>query len=310
MKIVKENISLIVIGLICVLLISYEPVILKLNNISNISKQASLIAIFALGQSMALIAKGLDLSQGGTITLVSVSVALLSSRLGLLLAIPAGLLLGGGIGFVNGFVISRFRVSPFVVTLGVGFLAQGIALVLSRGQPVYNVPAGFTFWGWHEVLGIPLIVFVLLMLSVIVHIYLAKIIYGRYLYAIGSNEKASLLTGINVVKHKMLSYVYCGIITAVGAVILASRINCGHPVEGANTALQSVAASVIGGISLFGGKGSTVGVILGSLLLAFISNILNIVNVSSYYQQIMVGVIIILAVVLDKLKLKNRNNEE
>src|SRR5581483_8734229 len=161
MKTIRDNISIILIGSICLMLIAYEPLILKLDNLSNISKQLSLIAIFALGQGIVLIAKGLDLSQGGTINIVSVSVALLSPHTGMGLAIVAGLLLGSCIGFVNGIIISKFKVSPFVVTLGIGFLLQGMALVLSKGQPVYEVPASFSYLGWHELLGIPLIVFVL-----------------------------------------------------------------------------------------------------------------------------------------------------
>lgn len=308
-KIIKENISLLIIALICIVLAVYEPLIFGLNNLSNISKQTSLIAIFSLAQSIVLITKGLDLSQGGAITIVSVCIALLSNQLGIPMAIFVGFILGSFVGCVNGIIISNFKVSPFVVTLGVGFLLQGVALVLSDGQPVYNVPEGFTYLGWSEILDIPVIVYVLALVSIALHFYLTRIIYGRYLYAIGSNEKASYLSGINVSKHKIIAYTVCGLITSIGAVILASRINSGHPVEGSNTALQSVAAAVIGGVSLFGGKGNVVGVILGSLLLAFISNALNIINVSSYYQQIMVGTIIIFAVIIDKLKSRNSYEE-
>jgi inositol transport system permease protein len=307
-KIIKENISLIIVALICIALAVYEPLIFELNNLSNISKQASLIAIFALAQSVVLITKGLDLSQGGTITIVSVCVALLSTSFGIPLAIFTGFILGSIVGSINGIIISKFKVSPFVVTLGIGFLLQGAALVLSKGQPVYNVPDGFSYLGWHEIFGIPVIVYILLFISIALHFYLTRVIYGRYLFAIGSNEKASYLSGIKVLRHKVIAYIICGLITSIGAIVLASRINSGHPVEGSNTALQSVAAAVIGGVSLFGGKGTIIGVVLGSLLLAFISNALNILNVSSYYQQIMIGVIIIFAVIIDKLKTKN--NEE
>ena len=307
-KTIKENISLIIVALICIALAVYEPLIFELNNLSNISKQASLIAIFALAQSVVLITKGLDLSQGGTITIVSVCVALLSNSIGIPAAIFIGFIIGSIIGSINGLIVSKFKVSPFVVTLGIGFFLQGAALVLSKGQPVYNVPEGFTYLGWHEIFGIPVIVYILFLISLALHFYLTKVIYGRYLFAIGSNEKASYLSGIKVLRHKVIAYVVCGFITSIGAVVLASRINSGHPVEGSNTALQSVAAAVIGGVSLFGGKGSIIGVVLGSVLLAFISNALNILNVSSYYQQIMIGVIIIFAVIIDKLKTKN--NEE
>lgn len=309
MQIIKENISLVIIASICIVLALYEPLIFELNNLSNISKQASLIAIFALAQSIVLITKGLDLSQGGTITIISVCVALLSNNMGIPLAILIGSILGTFLGFFNGLIISNFKVSPFVVTLGVGFLLQGAALALSKGQPVYDVPEGFTYLGWHELFNIPIIVYILILISIALHLYLTHIIYGRYLYAIGSNEKASYLCGINVSKHKIIAYSICSLITSIGAVILASRINSGHPVEGSNTSLQSVAASVIGGVSLFGGKGNIIGVILGSLLLAFISNALNIMNISSYYQQIMIGIIIIFAVIIDKLKTK-KNDEE
>ncbi|WP_083386192.1 ABC transporter permease [Methylomonas sp. LWB] len=305
---IKENLSLIVITLICCFFSIYEPLIFEFNNISNILKQASLIAIFSIAQSVVLITKGLDLSQGGIITVVSVSVALLSSQLNIPVAIGIGLLIGGLIGFFNGMIISNFKVSPFVVTLGVGTLFQGVALVLSQGQPIYQVPEGFSYIGWNETLRVPDIVYVLAVVSICLNFYLSNIIYGRYLFAIGSNERASYLSGINITKHKVIAYTICGLITSLGAMILASRINSGHPVEGVNTALQSVAACVIGGVSLFGGKGKVLGVILGSLLLAFISNSLNIINVSSYYQQIMVGIIIIFAVIIDKLK--SRTYEE
>jgi ribose/xylose/arabinose/galactoside ABC-type transport system permease subunit len=307
-KTIKENISLIVAVLICLALAVYEPLIFQLDNLSNISKQASLIAIFALAQSVVLIIKGLDLSQGGTITIVSVCVALLSNSFGIPVAIFIGFIIGSIVGSINGLLISKFKVSPFVVTLGIGFLLQGAALVLSNGEAVSKVPAGFDYLGWHEILGIPVIVCILFFISLALHFYLTRVIYGRYLFAIGSNEKASYLSGIKVLRHKVIAYIICGLITSIGAVVLASRINGGHPTEGSNTALQSVAAAVIGGVSLFGGKGTVVGVVLGSLLLAFISNALNILNFSSYYQQIMIGVIIIFAVIIDKLKTKN--NEE
>lgn len=297
----KKYLSLILTTVICIALFIYEPLIFNLNNLSNISKQASLIAIFALAQSIVLIARGLDLSQGGTICIISVTVALLCVKIGLPCAILVGVIVASLIGFFNGIIISSLGVSPFVVTLGTGFLLQGIALVLSNGQPVYKVTPDFTYLGWHEYMNIPLIVFILAIIVIILYIYLQKTIFGRFIFALGSNERAAFLTGIKVSKHKIIAYIICSVLTSLGAVILASRINSGHPVEGANTALQSVAAAVIGGVSLFGGKGTVLGVLLGSLLLAFLSNALNILNISSYYQQIMIGIIIIIAVVIDKL---------
>lgn len=304
LRFLLENISLAATAIVSVGLLIYEPLIFDTGNILNILKQTSLIAIFALAQSIVLISKELDLSQGGTITFTSVCVALLSTQIGLPLAICVGLFLGALIGFVNGLIVSGFKVSSFVVTMGMGFLLQGLALVFSRGQPVHDVPDNFTFLGWHEIFDIPLIVFILVGVSFFLFFYTKKTVYGLYLYAIGSNERASYLSGINVRNHKIIAFLICGVLTALGAAILASRINSGHPIEGANTALQSVAAAVIGGVSLFGGKGKITGVLFGSLLLAFISNSLNIMNVSSYFQQVFIGVIIIVAVVIDKFRIK------
>jgi ribose/xylose/arabinose/galactoside ABC-type transport system permease subunit len=310
MKAISNNIAAIIALFICLLLLLIEPLIFKPYNLVNISKQAALIAIFAIAQSIVLITRGLDLSQGGVITIVSVSVAALCIKLGLPLSILIGLAIGLVCGCINGIIISTLNVSSFVVTLGTGFFFQGIALVVSNGQPIFEVTPNFSYIGWGELWNIPIIVYIVTALFTIAGWALNKITFARYFYAIGSNETASTLSGINVFKVKTTAYIFSGIITALGAVILASRINGGHPVEGINTPLQSVAASVIGGVSLFGGKGSVVGILLGSVFLAFISNSLSIMNISSYYQQIAIGIIIVLAIIIDKLSSSiNLNNK-
>ncbi len=287
---------------ILILLGLLEPKIFSILNLQNVSNQYAYLAIFAVGQAFCLLVKGLDLSQGGTIAITGVCTALLSVKLGVYPAMCLGVLIATGVGCINGMIIAILDVSPFVVTLGTGYLFTGVALILSGGIPVYNVPTGFDTIGWEIIFGFPLVFICFLTIILLASLILKITKYGRYLYATGSNKRAAYLNGINTKKVTVFAYMTSASMTGIGSIFMASRISSGHPLEGSNIALQSVAACVIGGVSLFGGKGSMLGVALGALLLTMLANTLNIFNFTSYVQQVVVGIIIILAVIIDRFK--------
>jgi len=282
----------------------FQPRFLTAENLINVLRQSAFLAIFALAQMIPVLTRGLDLSQGGIVGASSVVFALAASGLG----IPAGgffgLLVGATSGLLNGYMVAILRVSPFVATLGVGSILQGLALIVSNGQPIFDVPSGFAALAWGQVAGVPLPAGVAIAVLVLVHIVLTRTVPGRFVYAVGSNEAAAVLSGIPTRWVLLGAYTCSGILTALGALLLSARVNSGHPTVGADTALQAIAAVVIGGVSLFGGRGSAIGVMLGALFLGLLGNALNLLNVSSYVQQIVIGGAIIVAVALDRLRIR------
>jgi ribose/xylose/arabinose/galactoside ABC-type transport system permease subunit len=286
-----------------VALIEYvQPLFLAPTNVANILQQSSFLIIFALAQMLTILTRGLDLSQGGVVAISGVTFALTASVMGTPLGLLAGIAVGTLAGAANGYIVSRLNVSPFVVTLGVGSIGQGIALVASNGQPVYQVPANFASIGNGYVGGIAIPVIAASVIFAVLWVVLNWTVFGRWIYAVGSNPRASQLAGIATPRILFAAYALSGCLTSLGACLLASRISTGSPTVGADTALQAVAASVVGGVSLAGGRGTAVGVLAGAIFLGMLANALNLLNVSSYLQTIAVGVAIILAVAVDHLR--------
>ncbi|MFC1781881.1 ABC transporter permease [Planctomycetota bacterium] len=213
-----------------------------------------------------------------------------------------GIFAGVFIGFVNGLIITRFNVAPFIVTLGMMTIARGGALVISKGRPVSNLTESFNFIGGGDIFGIPLPVLILFLVFLISYFILNKTTFGRYVYATGGNEEATRASGININKIKIAAYAICSGLAGLAGIIQASRITTGQPNAGISYELDAIAAVVIGGTSLSGGIGSVTGTILGALIIGVINNGLDLLNVSSYYQQIIKGLIIIGAVILDREK--------
>lgn len=289
--------------LICVILSLITPNFLSLTNISVIIKQVSINALLAFGVTFVIITGGIDLSLGSIVAVTGVVAASFAHPDTYPLVVPLlmGLLVGILFGAFNGFIITKAGVPSFIVTLGTMTIGRGLALILSKGRPVSNLSESFNFIGGGNVLGIPVPIILLGVIFFVCLVLLKKTTIGRYIYAIGGNEQAAKASGIEVNKVKLLVYTLSGALAAIAGITLASRITTGQPNIGAGFELTAIAAAVIGGTSTSGGIGTITGTLIGALLIGVISNSLDLLNVSSYYQQVIMGAIIIGAVSLDKL---------
>jgi len=277
-----------------------SPYFLDVANFQNIGRQGAALAAVAFGQTFVVIAAGIDLSVGSTVGLVSVVTAIISIRYGVPAGIAAGIAAGGVVGTVNGLVVAGLRVAPFVATLAMLSAAAGAALIVSGGVPVTGIPLGLPAIATDQVLGVPMPDIVAALLLVIAFVVLRWVRVGRNLYAIGGNAEASRLAGINIGAATVAAYVLCSAFTAIGAVILTARVYSGQPTLGAELTLESLAAVVLGGVSLFGGRGSVIGVAFGAIFITVLGNGLNLLNVPSYSQQLVIGAALVAAVAFDR----------
>lgn len=314
-------------GLLPVLLVSlfllfgiYEPRFWRADNLFNILRNASYLMIISAGQMLVLVIGGLDLSVGAVVALTSVVTAL--AMVGLLDIMPnavvlvilfglvIGLVAGSVVGLINGITVAVFRVSPLIVTVGTMTIAYGIALYITAGEPVYGMPDEFTRgFGRMRWLGLPITAFVTLGFLAAVWWMMSWTKLGRYTYAIGSNEHAAHVSGVPVVRSVITAYVMCSFLAAVTGVLLSARVSSGDANLGHTLMLESIAAAVIGGVSLRGGVGKVPIVAFGALFLALITNGMNVVRVDSKLQTIVIGVVLILAVGLDQWKPSRKRKE-
>ena len=287
---------------LCALLTSLKPGFLTLGNLINVTRQISINGILAVGVTYVLLCGGVDLSLGSLVALTGVVAACFAHPGDFPVVVPIvlGMLAGMACGAVNGVVITRGRVAPFIVTLGMMTVARGLALVISEGKPVSNLSREFTLIGRSDLLGLPVPVLILATVALLSHLLLQHLRLGRYLYAVGGNETAAYASGINVQAVKTFAYTVCGGLAGLAGVVLASRITTGQPNAGVGYELDAIAAVVIGGTSLSGGVGGIGGTIQGALLMGVLNNGLDLLNVSSYYQLVVKGVIIVGAVWLDR----------
>lgn len=279
-----------------------KPSFLTVANLINVVRQISINGILAVGVTFVLLTGGVDLSLGSLVALSGVAAACWAHPGDFPVVVPVliGVLSGALCGVANGAVITWGRVAPFIVTLGMMTVARGLALVISGGKPVSNLSRAFTALGSADLLGLPVPVLVLGAVALGSHVVLRHLRLGRYVYAVGGNELAARASGINVIGVKLFAYTICGACAGLAGVVLASRITTGQPNAGLAYELDAIAAVVIGGTSLSGGVGGVGGTLLGALLMGVINNGLDLLNVSSYYQQIVKGLIIVGAVWLDK----------
>ncbi len=285
----------------CVVLTCLCPHFISVANLTNVIRQVSINGILAVGVTFVLLTGGVDLSLGSVVALTGVAAAHLAHPGDYPLVVPvvAGILVGSLCGGINGLVVTRGNVAPFIATLGMMTVARGGALVLSHGRPVSNMSPAMTriAGDWSH---IPIPALILAGVSLWAAWMLKNTRQGRYLYAVGGNEQAARAAGISVRRVKFLAYVLCGALSGLAGVVLASRITTGQPNAGVAYELDAIAAVVIGGTSLSGGLGGVGGTLLGVLLMGVIGNGLDLLNVSSYYQQIVKGIIIIGAVWFDR----------
>ena len=287
---------------ISVLLALLKPQFLTVPNLVNVIRQISINGILAVGVTYVLLTGGVDLSLGSVVALTGVVAACFAHPEDYPVIVPVlmGLLAGTAAGTINGVIIAKGRVAPFIVTLGMMTIARGLALVISGGRPVSNLSREFTVLGSGHVWGVPIPIVLLGGVALGSYWFLAHLRPGRYVYAVGGNEQAARACGINVAGIKIMAYAICGGLAGLAGVVLAARITTGQPNAGMAYELDAIAAVVIGGTSLSGGVGGVGGTILGALLMGVINNGLDLMNVSSYYQQIVKGLIIVGAVWLDK----------
>lgn len=286
---------------ICLTLTYISPQFLTLSNWTIIFTQVSINALLAFGVTFVIITGGIDLSIGSVVAVSGVVAALLarSDSYPVIVPILGGLLVGLSFGALNGFLITKSKIAPFIVTLGIMTIGRGLALIISKGRPISNLSESFNFIGGGDILGVPFPIIVLFVVFIICSVVLKKTIFGRYVYAVGGNEQASRASGINVNQVKIAVYSLCGLLAGLAGILLTSRITTGQPNAGASFELDAIAAVVIGGSSTSGGVGSIQGTLFGVILIGVLNNGLDLLNVSSYYQQVVMGVIIIGAVLLD-----------
>ena len=280
-----------------------KPHFMSFDNTINILRQISLIAIVSVGMTFVIISSGIDLSVGSIIAITGVVTALVLQSTGLIfVAILAGLLAGIAVGAFNGTVVSNFMVPPFIVTLATMIGIRGLSFIVCKGRPV-SVDSGFMkFIGAGDILKIPMPVIVMVVIVIISWYVANHTKFGRYVYAIGGNEEAARLSGINIKFMKTMIYSFSGLMSAIAGFILAARLMSGDPKSGVLFELDAIAAAVVGGTSLSGGRGSIIGAVFGALIIGVIANGLNILGVESYTQNLIKGAVILLAVLLDQIR--------
>lgn len=280
-----------------------EPDFLTLNNLFNILRQVSINALIAFGMTFVILTGGIDLSVGSILALSSAFVAgLMTDGTSALIAVLAGLIVGAVMGALNGMVISLGKVAPFIATLATMTIFRGLTLVYTEGKPITGLSQG----GWFELFGrgyfwiFPVPVLTMLIAFAVLYFILKKTTFGRYTYAIGGNEEAAKLMGIQVNKVKIMIYSLSGLMAALAGIILTSRLNSAQPTAGTSYELDAIAAVVLGGTSLSGGRGWIVGTLIGALIIGTLNNGLNLLGVSSFFQLVVKGLVILFAVLADR----------
>lgn len=275
------------------------PRFFSLGNQINIIRQIAIIGMLGAGLTVVLIGKGIDLSVGGTVALAGVIVALYQDQ-----SLPVIILLtvaaGAFVGLLNGIVIVKGRIQGFIVTLAMGSIAQGAAYLLTDGKPIYIDHAAVTYLTAGTVFGIPVPALILIVTTVLITFLLRSTVFGYNLYAIGGNEEAALLSGINTSFYKISSYVFNGAMAGLAGLLMASRISMGQPNISGTIVLDAIAPVLIGGTSLSGGTGTMVGTFIGVFIIGIINNMCNLLNISTYWQMVIKGIIVIAAIFMSR----------
>jgi ribose transport system permease protein len=288
------------------------PTFLLPSNLRNVANQIAVIAILAVGMTMVIITGGIDLSVGSLLAFAAVAVAWLIAHLGgesagVVAMVAAGIatvLLCTLVGSFSGLMITRFKVPPFIATLALMQVASGIAYIVAQGKPIYQLPQHFVVLGrgTEPVLGVPYAVLLMAVLYAAAHLLMARTTLGRYIYAVGGNAEAARLAGVRVARVLVFAYATCGALAGVGGVITASQLRSGAPTYGLMYELYVIAAVVVGGTSLSGGEGRVLGTLVGAFIIAVIQNGMNLTHVESYTQKVVLGLVILLAVLLDQFR--------
>lgn len=309
--------SLIALVVLCIVLSLLSDKFLTVDNIWNVMQQISVNICISVGMTLVVLTSGIDLSVGSVLALSgAITAGLLKNGIEwpqqnlfigftVLGAIIAGLLAGGVIGCFNGWTVTRFKVPPFVATLAMLTMARGLTLLWTKGFPISVLGPNFDFIGTGWFLGIPVPVWISVVVVLAALLLTKKMSLGRYIYAIGGNESAARLSGININRVKIIVYSLAGMLAAVGGLIVTARLDSAQPNAGISYELDAIAAVVIGGTSLSGGRGSIWGTVLGAVIIGVLNNGLVLLNVSPFWQEVVKGLVILLAVIIDKANSKS-----
>jgi len=312
----KYGIVVILLG-ICIILSIVSPAFRSVRNLTNIIRQVSMIGIISMGVTLAIITSGIDLSSGSVLALVGVIVTSMSQNavntlqpisivMPIGIAIIIGLMVGIILGTINGSLHAFGKIPPFIATLGMMTVARGLALLYSNGRPIGDLKESFIFIGGGSFMHISIPIWIYLFVGIISHIMLSKSRFGRYVFAIGGNEQAARICGINVEKVKVMVYAYAGLLSAIAGIMLVSRTAAGNPSYGVSYELDAIASTVIGGTSLSGGVGSIPLCVIGALIIGVLNNSMDLMGVNAYWQQIVKGLIIVIAVLIDARKQRKK----
>jgi ribose transport system permease protein len=274
-----------------------SPSFLTVSNLTNVLRQVSAVALLAWGQAVVILSAGIDLSVGSVVAMVTVFAAIGMQSHGVVGFFVYGIGAGLVAGLINGLAITRLRLAPFIATLGMMSIARGVALTVTGGLPIFGLPPSWVYaLGRGHIGPIPIPLILALSGFALTWLLLNRTAFGKHVYAIGGNEQAARLAGVNVGRTKLLIYMYIGFMTALSGLLLTGRVGSGQPLLAEGMELEAIGAVVIGGVSLFGGRGRLAGVFFGVLLMGILNNGLNLVGVSTFVQRIVVGVVIIAAV--------------
>jgi len=278
-----------------------SPYFLTAENLLSITVQSSVNAVIALGMTMVIISGGIDLSVGSVVALAGVVMAtLMKSEIPVPVVIIIGFIIGLICGLFNGFLVAKLKLAPFIVTLGSMSIVRGLALLYTNGKPIYGIPSTVRWLGSGRISIIPAPLIIVVAAAIITYFILRHTTFGEYVQAIGGNEEAARLSGVSVDWYKTIVYAFSGLCSVLGALLLISRVNAAEPIAGSGYELDAIAAAVMGGTSLSGGVGNILGTVIGALIIGGLRNGLNLLNVQAFYQQVAIGIVIILAVILDK----------
>lgn len=297
---------IIVLIVLCVGMAFLSPVFMTSYNLVNILQQITVNGVIALGMTVVIFTGGVDLSVGSVLAVTGIVMGKMMVEQGVhpAIAVIVGLLIGAVFGTLNGILVAKCNLQPMIATLGTMQIARGMALTMGNGQTITGFSKGFRWIGSGELFGTIIPVQIVFMLLLYIGIfYLMKYRKsGRYIYSIGGNEEATRLSGINVVKYKTLAYTISGILSSMAAIVLVSKLNSAQSIAGQGYEMDAIASAVIGGASLLGGSGNVWGTLVGAIIIGVIRNGLNLMNVSSYMQQLILGVIILVAVLFDAFR--------
>jgi len=309
-----QELGILVIFLAWVIFLSLATdTFLTTRNVFNMLRAFSWIAIAAFGQCMVILTGGIDLSVGSNMALSGLAAAILAvNNVPTPLAILGGILTGGLIGLCNGLLVTRFRLPPFIATLGMLSIARGITYGVTGGWPVRQLPADFNQIGQFDVMigswPVPAPVLVMVVLAILVSLFLSRTVTGRHIYAVGGNEEAARVSGIKTQSVKLFVYISCGVLAAIGGILMTARLGVAAPTAAEGYELDIIAAAVIGGVSLFGGEGTILGVLIGAALMQTIRTGLNLLGFPTYWQPAAIGAVILLAVTFDQWRKRRRQS--